>query len=200
MPARVDDTDAFVEIEPEWPGLEPLDLLGSLFRRELTEELLVLFLVLVVVLAHEVVRVRWVFAGVGDGVELVIAHDDLSGASLLHPSDDLQDINVLLASVNQVTDEDRLAVGVPVDALRLYVAEAMEESDQFLALAVHIADDVVATHVTSVSLGRDADSVRAAIQSHKLKKLVFGHQSRRRAPLVVERMLRPVRESALRRD
>ena len=158
MPARVDDTDAFVEIEPERPCLEPLDLLGSLFGRELTEELLVLLLVLVVVLAHEAVRVRRVLGGVGDGVELVIAHDDLSGASLLHPSDDLQDINVLLASIDQVANEDRLAIGVSVDALRLYVAEAMEESDQFLALAVHIADDVVSAHDTSVSPGRDADS------------------------------------------
>jgi hypothetical protein len=34
----------------------------------------------------------------------------------------------------------------------------MEEPDQFLALAVHVADDVVSAHVTSVSPGRDADS------------------------------------------
>src|SRR5665213_2317268 len=87
-----------------------------------------------------------IFSSVGNGVELMVAHYDLGGSGFLHVPNYGENRWLLFSSVNQVTYEDRLTVGVAVGATGLRIAQAFEQSFQFLTLSVHITDDVEAIH------------------------------------------------------
>jgi hypothetical protein len=45
---------------------------------------------------------------VGDGVELVVAHDDLGASAVHHPLHGFQHLQLFAAAVDEVTDEDGL--------------------------------------------------------------------------------------------
>jgi hypothetical protein len=105
----------------------------------------VLVLVLVGVPAKELPAVAGVSSGIGDRVEFVVAHDDVSTAAVDHAFDDLQDAQLIGASIDQVPDEDRLAFGMLVDTGQI-VAAIVETAQQFFergGAAMNVADDVV---------------------------------------------------------
>ncbi len=84
--------------------------------------------------------------GVGDGVELVVAEDDLGGAGVDHAPHDVDRLELLRAPIDQVADEDRLPPRVPPRAVAFGVAHRAQESGERVGVAVHVSDHVVPGH------------------------------------------------------
>jgi hypothetical protein len=79
----------------------------------------------------------------GQGVEFVVAHDRESSARLDHRPDDLERLVDLGAAVDEVAEENGLAVGVPVNAVLPRVAERLQELLESVSVAVDVADQVM---------------------------------------------------------
>lgn len=145
------------EIEPEGKGLEPVDPLSVEVRvgRDLIGECLVLLPILGGVAPHELTRALRIGGGKRDRVELVVPHHNLGAAHFDHGSDDLECLDLLTASVDEVTDEDSLTIltrsDMAVGAILLLVAELVQESFQEIGASVDVTDDVIADHAPSVS-------------------------------------------------
>lgn len=90
-----------------------------------------------------------------DCVEFVVAHDDLGAAGVHHAFDGFEDPQLLTAAVDQVTDEDRLAVRMAQGAAPMFVSEFREQSLQSGSAAVNVTDDVVTLHQSILALGSD---------------------------------------------
>jgi hypothetical protein len=141
-----------VEIEPERKGAEPVEVRGQFAGRNLPHRLGVLMRVLLVMGAEVFARA----AGIGrmecQGIEFMVAHDGLGCAGLHHRPDDLQRLANLGSTVDEVAEEDRLAVGVPIDALLAGVPELLEQPFEGGSVAVDVTDEVVhaGVHYSSV--------------------------------------------------
>ena len=111
----MDDPQA-IEIKPERQRPKPVEVGGQFARRDLPHGLGMLVGVLLVVRPEVFAR----FAGVGrvesQGVELVVAHHGEGSAGLHHGPDDLESFPDLGAAIDEVAEEDRLPVGVAIDA------------------------------------------------------------------------------------
>ena len=126
-----------------------------------------LFCVAFTVGPQEFSAVGGMLDGVRDGVELVVAHDDLGGAGVDHRLDQLQGPQLFCAAVDEVADEDGgafgmgVGAGVGVDA----VVEAFQPLLEKSRHAVDVADDVVSPHDLMVSRGCDSKSpVQSALR------------------------------------
>ena len=155
VPACVNDPDLATfftrQFEPQWEGLEPLQVVITLLLvRQLFEEFGVALCVLVALVparAQKIARFVRVWGGVADGIELVVAHHDVSAAVVDHRLDDLQHLQLSGPAVDEVTDEDRGAFRVSVHALVvLLVAELAQQDRQLFGVAVNVANDVVLSH------------------------------------------------------
>ena len=150
VPAGVNDADA-TEIEPEWEGPEPLDPVGvqTGVDRYLVRERLVLFHVLFVVGSCELTGIG-VTGGERDGVELVVPHHHLCTAGIDHGPDDLEGLDLLRSTIDEIANENGLALPtafhVPIGPTALDVPEITEEAFEHFGTAVHIADDIESSH------------------------------------------------------
>jgi len=73
----------------------------------------------------------------------MVAHRHPSGACIGHASDKPQRADLMSATVDQVTDEDRGARWVPPCPRLMMVAELLEQGFKPISVAVHIADYVI---------------------------------------------------------
>ena len=155
VPAGVHHAQS-VEVEPQRQGLEPLDVELLLGGTELVEEVAVLLLVFFGVGPQEPTAAGGILDGVGDGVELVVAHHDLGGAGVDHRLDQLQGSQLFAPAIDQIADEDCGALGVGIDATVGAVAEAFQALFKQRCHAVNVADDVITTHDPMMSRGCDS--------------------------------------------
>src|ERR1700750_2968687 len=95
--------------------------------------------------------------GVGDGIELVVTHDDLGASAVDHALHDLEDPELFVAAINQVADEDGSASGMPVGTGPVVdgVAERLEQNGELGGAAMDVADDVEVAHRQSVRIAGD---------------------------------------------
>ena len=63
--------------------------------------------------AEELPAAVGTLGGVRDGVEFVVAHDDLGASAVDHPLHDLKNAKLLAATIDQVTDVNGLPVAMP---------------------------------------------------------------------------------------
>jgi hypothetical protein len=115
VPARVDDADV-AHFQPERHGREPVQVCRTSLAGDLLEKGPMLVLVLLVARAKVLAGPVRMLDAVSDSVEFVIAHDDLGAAVVDHPLDQLQNLHLLRAAVDEVADEDRLAFRMAIGA------------------------------------------------------------------------------------
>ncbi len=98
-------------------------------------------------------------------VKFVVAHDCKGGAGIDHGPDDLERFPDLGAAVNEVAEENSLALGVLVDALVLGIAQLPEEPLEGVSVAVYVADEVVTQELVPLSDFAGAVSVAKCLHS-----------------------------------
>jgi hypothetical protein len=108
------------------------------------EEDAVLLVVACVVLAQE--AAAGARRGVGDRVELVVAHHGERRAAVDHRAHDADHGALLRTAVDEVPEEDRAPGRVTPHAVLRRVAEHLQEGLQRAGVAVDVPDDVV-THL-----------------------------------------------------
>lgn len=141
IPAGMDHTEP-VEFQKQREGLEPGDGLGQflLLLLVLVQNGLMLLVVLVLVRAQPLTRLRGMGCVVADRIELMVAHDCQGVALFDHGPHDLNHAAVVRPSINEVADEHRLICRMPIDALNLVVAKDRQKLLQLFRLAVNISD------------------------------------------------------------
>ena len=148
-----------VEIKPEWQCPEPFQIVLLLGIGQLVQECLVLIIVPGAVRPQVLTAAGGMLNGIGEGVELVVAHDDQGGAGIDHGLHQLQRPQLFGSAVDEIADEDGCAfgmcvgAGLGVDA----VVEAFQPFFQQSCHAVDVADDVVSPHDLIVSRGCDSN-------------------------------------------
>ena len=80
---------------------------------------------------------------VAQGIVLVVAHHDAGRAVLHHVPHQVQSLPDARSPVDDVADEDGLALGVLVHAVAFAIAHLLQQPDQGVGAAVDVADDVV---------------------------------------------------------
>src|ERR1700757_1763931 len=161
------NTPKIVEGLPQRQGLEPLHVVLLLRRRQLVEKRLVLRGVLGGAGPQKFARTLRVFRRVGDRIELMISHHNGSAADVNHRLDQFQGLALLGAPVDEITDEDRVIVrmGVRATTATSGVAHANQSVHKHRRTPVHIADEVVTTHIYSL-LAAKPDEIMPATSAH----------------------------------
>ncbi len=80
----------------------------------------------------------------GQGIEFVIAEDAVGMAAFDHGPHPAQGAADARAAIDQVTEKDRLALGVLPDAVHLLIIKTLQQQVQGMGAAVEIADQIVA--------------------------------------------------------
>ena len=79
----------------------------------------------------------------GDGVQFMVAHDRERDTGVNHAACNIHRADLCRAAVNEIADEDRLALVVTPGAARVAIAELAEQCFQLVRLPVDVPDDVV---------------------------------------------------------
>src|SRR5882757_8660758 len=111
--------------------------------------------VLLAVAAKEFPAAVRALGGERDGIEFVVAHDDLRAFAVDHAFHDVEDAELLMATVDEVAYVDGLPLRMPVGTgpVILLIAQSSEQIRQMRRAAVNIADDVVAPHPDILASG-----------------------------------------------
>ncbi len=75
----------------------------------------------------------------------MVTHDALGASGLHHVVDQMQGLAYARAAVNDVAEEQSLALRVPPDALLAGIAHVLQQPFQRARAAMDVADDIVAT-------------------------------------------------------
>jgi hypothetical protein len=120
------------ELKPERKRSEPLQVVGTNIAGHPFEKRFMLVGVLGGVRLQELPAPFGMLCVVSDRVEFVVSHHDLGVAAVNHRSDEFEDTELLVTSVNEVTDEDGLSVWMSVGTgpVVLSVAEGLEKLRQ----------------------------------------------------------------------
>lgn len=114
--------------------------------------------VFVVPFAKECLGSMEVFGVKRQCVELVITHDGQSFFLFHHWPNNLQHLPDLWPSVDEVAKKDHFAFGVLVNTVLLLVAKNRQQLNQFVSVAVDVANQVV--HLWRSHRGLKSASVR----------------------------------------
>lgn len=80
----------------------------------------------------------------GNGVEFVVAHDGQRGSRFDHATHQADGTHLIGATVDEIADEDRLAVGMPPAPGIIAVAHSVQQRLQLVSLSVYVTNDVMA--------------------------------------------------------
>ena len=141
----MDDPDS-IKFQPQWKRLEPLDQIPALRVADLPDEEFVTAHVLLAMSAHVIGGAVWVPRGVGNGIELVVAHDHLSRSGAHHGPDGVHGCDLVRPTVDEIADEDRLASRIPESAIVFSVSKFVQKSAELVGTAVDVTNDVPAGH------------------------------------------------------
>ena len=139
------------QVEPERQGPEPIDQLpvpAAAFPNSI-EEGSVLVPVLFGMGSKELALV--VLGCEGDGVQLVVSHHRHGTSGVDHASDQIHHLELLGAPIDEVSDENGLAVVVPPCPTGLPIAELSQQSLEGISVAVDVTYYV--EHFVLLSVG-----------------------------------------------
>src|ERR1700676_1488348 len=143
MPARMHHAQPR-EIQPQRQRLKPIRdlLLPRCSFDDIQERLMLLAIPRLVMIPQELARVLGIRSHPRDGVKLMIAQNALRRTRFNHRSNQVNGLHLLGSAIDEIADEDRGAVRMTPSAGGFGIAELQKECDQFIELAVDIADDV----------------------------------------------------------
>src|SRR5713226_8555976 len=145
MPTRVHDAQAR-KIQPQRQCFEPIrDVL--LPRRSfdyVQKRLMLLSIPWLVMIPQELPRMLRVRSHPRDGIEFMIAQNGPSRPRCCHRPNQLDGLHLLRSTVDYIADKDGGTAGMTPHTIDSGIAQMFEERNQFVILAVDVADDVKA--------------------------------------------------------
>jgi hypothetical protein len=84
-------------------------------------------------------------------IEFVVPHHNLGGTAFYHALNDLQHLSDRTAAIDQIANEDRLAIRRPINAAVLLVAQLTQQRSQFVRVTVDITDNIDHWHHSFVT-------------------------------------------------
>ena len=93
-------------------------------------------------ISQEFARMLWIRRHPRNGIEFMITQNALRRTRFNHPAHQSDRLHLLGSSVDQVAYESRSALRMTPNRTRFGIAEVPKECDQFVALAMDVADDV----------------------------------------------------------
>ena len=154
IPTCVNDTYP-VDLQPQRNGFKPSQKFFVL-RRILShcfEKFLMLLTVISTgfspVCSQEIMFSIRMSSCIRNGVELMVAHHNVSMSSFDHALGNHHRINLSRSSVNQVANENHLAFGVLPSSVRELVVHLAQEAFEFVSVSMNITDDVVSDFLTT---------------------------------------------------